>query len=223
MADEHMSLGQIEKFVKESMDHQKKWKEILLEGGEPTLHPRFFDIIDILMRYKKDFSPWTNIKVITNGYGEKVDRILSSLPANEVDVFNSRKRRTLQENHCAFNIAPCDLGEFRPSDFSQGCYLPVFYGLGLTRYGYYPHPICGSIDRVFGFDMGRKKLPTVDDSMEDHFDKFCRLCGFFRFNTLKKKTKNAFDMEKSLRGKVSPTWERAYKGYAEKRPELTLY
>jgi hypothetical protein len=223
MADEHMSLGQIEKFVKESIDQGKKWKEILLEGGEPTLHPRFFNIIDILMKYKKDFSPWTNIKVISNGYGDEVDRVLTSLPAVDVDVYNSLKKSPLQKNHCAFNVAPCDLKEFSQLDFSQGCYLPVFYGLGLTRYGYYPHPICGSIDRVFGFDIGRKKLPGVDDTMDDHFKRFCGLCGFFRFNITQKNKKCVVDNENGLRGKLSPTWKKAYMKYAEGRPRLTLY
>jgi hypothetical protein len=175
------------------------------------------------MRYKRGFSPWTNIKVITNGYGEKVNRVLSSLSATEVDVYNSRKSSISQESHCAFNVAPFDLDEFSQFDFSQGCYLPVFYGLGLTRYGYYPHPICGSIDRVFGFDLGRKKLPDADDSMEDHFRKFCGLCGFFRFNILKKKTKNVADIENNLRGRLSPTWKKVYAEYAKERPKLTLY
>ena len=75
---EYISLEQIEKFVNESIELKSEWKAISLIGGEPTLHPQFFEVLDILKRYK-DINPNCFIIVWTNGYGNKVNKILSSI------------------------------------------------------------------------------------------------------------------------------------------------
>lgn len=51
-----------------------------------------------------------------------------------MDVYNSKKKSAYQRQYCAFNIALCDLPEFQNTDFSQGYFLPVCFGLGLTKY-----------------------------------------------------------------------------------------
>jgi hypothetical protein len=95
--------------------------------------------------------------------------------------------------------------------------------LGLTRYGYYPHPICGGIDRVFGLDIGRKHLPDSSDGIQDHFTRLCGLCGFFR-HALLSRTKGQHDpamIDDQVR--VSRAWELAYARYREERPILKPY
>ncbi len=185
-ANEHMSVEQIERFIEESVAYRKQWREIAIEGGEPTLHPRLPEVMSLLVRYRRFFSPRTHIQLLTNGYGQAPRSALEDFRRQDVLVLSTRKTSKFQQHHCAFNVAPCDMPDLDGGDFSQGCFLPACYGLGLTRHGYYPHPICGGIDRVFGFDLGRKHLPPRDDALEEQFERFCRLCGFYRHSRLLK-------------------------------------
>ena len=104
---------------------------------------------------------------------------LAGLPAGVV-VANSRKLAGPQAGFATFNLAPADLPEYARADFSNGCFVPEFCGMGLTPYGYYPCGVAGGIDRVFGFDLGGKTLPAADDDMLDVLRRCCPLCGHFK-------------------------------------------
>jgi hypothetical protein len=105
--------------------------------------------------------------------------------------------------------------------------------MGLTPFGYYPCAIAGAIDRVFGFDKGRKHLPDPDDVMLDLFSVFCRLCGHFlenqrplwpdRRNNGEENLEDAECTVKTDGEIMSPTWITAYESYNKKPPELTKY
>ncbi len=212
---EFMDLKQIEKFVEESIDLNWGWERIRLLGGEPTLHPQFPEIIKIIKRYK-DFHQEVNIEVVTNGYGKKVRTILSGLPA-WLYVANSNKKSSLQR-FASYNIAPVDLEEYRGMDFSKGCYVTERCGLGLTRYGYY---ICGpgaSIDRVYGFNIGMKKISQLSNSkLKEQRKILCQYCGHYKYNSPRDKKTWIISAEMSL------SWIKAYERYAEQKPEMPLY
>jgi len=212
---ENISVEQIKKFIDESKKKQRKWHEIVVEGGEPTLHPNILEIIDLLLKFKKHFSPKTIIRMTTNGYGSVAEKILPKVPEG-ILIGNTRKKSTMHEHHCIFNIAPIDIEKYKNARFSKGCFLPSAFGIGLTRYGYYPHAICGGVDRIFGFDIARKSLPSKDDSMEDQMDKLCRYCGHFVM----------FDKEiqqKRERGEMTLAWEKAYANYRQVKSAMSLY
>lgn len=208
---ERMNVKQIERFMKESIDANVKWEKIRLMGGEPTLHPDLLEIIRLLLNYKKEFSPDTAIEIVTNGYGRTVNNVLSRLP-KDVEVSNSAKDSPVQENFLAFNIAPRDLTYYRFADYSVGCRGMTVSGMGLNPYGYYTCAVSGGIDRIFGFDVGRKRLPSPDDSMKDQREILCQYCGRFRGmgGWIKEET-------------MSPAWEKVYGRYRAKKPTLSLY
>ena len=52
-AAESIGLEQVRRFVAESADAGKRWRRIMLEGGEPTLHPQLDEIIAELQRYRR--------------------------------------------------------------------------------------------------------------------------------------------------------------------------
>jgi hypothetical protein len=178
---EAMSVGQIEKFILESKQNNIKWEQISLLGGEPTLHPEFMEIVNLLRDYKESFSKNTNIQVVSNGYGAKVKKKLKNLP-KDIELIESFKEPDDQPMFYSFNVAPKDLPEYNNVDYRNGCSILKNCGIGLSPYGYYSCAVAAGIDRIYGYNIGRKSLPDADDKMEDHLEKFCQLCGIFKHN-----------------------------------------
>lgn len=209
---ESMSLAQIEKFVKESFELNWQWERISLIGGEPTLHPQFFQVLDIVKKYKERY-PNCVIELTTNGRGPKVLEMLSKIP-DWVFVRNSEKRSN-KHAFSSYNIAPIDLKKYKNADFSKGCWITTICGLGLTRHGYYPCGAGGSLDRIFGLNIGLKNLSEVnDDVLKSQLKMLCKYCGHFKDND---------NSEKVDEEAMSPSWREAYANYKKKIPDLPLY
>lgn len=223
-AKETISPLQVHHFVEESILAGRRWKRIWLEGGEPMLHPQLDEIVDILMRYRRDHNRGCEILLCTNGFGEKMDE-LRHLSAN-IMIRNSTKHPASRTGHFTFNVAPVDLVQFSGADFSRGCYIHRLFGIGLNRNGYYPHPVCGGIDRVFGFDIGFKNLPRSAAEMAEQMQQLCRFCGHFReFYKAEGRKKIPFRRTGENLGEGSRTesWIKAYRAFREKPPVLTPY
>ena len=211
---ETMSLGQIKKFVKESLDKNIKWRQIHVMGGEPTLHPKLFEIFEELKKITDNTGG--GIALATNGMSEKTKEILTRVPP-WVRIRNSGK--TSAENRFdTYNLAPADDPLLRFADFSKGCIIQSYCGLGLTRYGYYPCAAGAAVDRVFGFDIGRKEIPLSNDNMEKERKVLCKYCGHF-----KDPSGFRFRFFSTREEKMSKTWKKSYENYQKKRPSLTLY
>jgi len=208
---EMMSIEEIKKFVAESIAAHYRWKRIRILGGEPTLHPQVRQIVDILLAYKRDYSPETRIMLSTNGAAALTKRVISEMPP-EVEIINSQKTPGKNNMFQRFNSAPIDDARWCDAEFTSGCRLAKDCGTGLTPYGFYPCAPAGSIDRVFGLDIGRKQLPGKDDDMHDILDSLCRYCGSFRDERPRPSDTGC-----------SPSWVRAYEQYCENRPHLTRY
>jgi hypothetical protein len=210
-----MSPEQIEKFVQEAIELKYYWSKISLTGGEPALHPQIIDIFDVLKKYK-NFNPDCVFVIVSNGVGEKVESILSKLP-EWVEVVNSKKEEGRQSNvFIPFNMAPIDSKLYsRFADFSKGCQmLETCQGLALSMYGYYPTSPCVlGIDRVWGFDIGIKKLSLVDErALRDQMRVLCKYCGIF---------KKPYEL--ITKPKMSSSWKDAYSRYKEQKPTMSRY
>jgi hypothetical protein len=211
-SDETISVEQVGRFVRESLDGNWNWRRILLAGGEPTLHPRLADLLEALALYKKRH-PDCYIGIVTNGWGERVRSVLSSLPA-WAGVVNSEKVSGTQRFH-TFNVAPVDVEALRNDDFSRGCFTIEYCGMALTRYGYYCCAPASAVDRVFGFDLGLKSISAVTDAaLKDQLQRLCRYCGHYKYN---------YREPWSTAQQISPSWQDAVKRYRKETPRLTLY
>lgn len=206
-----MTPGQIEHFLRESREAGRRWTHIMIEGGEPTRHKDFLEILSLILDYRQRHSRGTEIILSTNGYGTETRRALSRVPES-VTIYNSRKTSPEQTQFDAFNVAPIDQDGCRQVEFSRACHIPTFWGIGINRHGYYPCSVSSGIDRVFGFDIGRKALPPHGDQMQEELRTVCRFCGHF------------IPFNKILNGEhMSPSWIDAYQAYRETPPTLTLY
>jgi len=207
---DRMTVDQIRKFISESIAMNSPWNMIRILGGEPSVHPDVLEIMQLLCEYRAQHAPNCVILFVTNGYGAKVNKVLAELP-KEVVIDNTFKKGNVQW-FTAFNLAPIDLKRYKFADYRCGCGTPRKNGIGLTPYGYYSCAPAGGIDRVMGFDVGRKTLPAADDQMYDLRDKLCRYCGHF----IGRSTSTDDQV-------VSVTWKNAYEKYAQEKKQLSRY
>lgn len=191
-----MTVEQVRRFVDDSLARGHRWQRIRVLGGEPTLHPALREILDELLRYRRAV-PDVEIQLATHGATPRARAVIASLPAG-ISVDNSHKVGR-EQPFDAFNQAPVDRPSLARADFRNGCGVTEHCGIGLTPNGYYPCAVAGGIDRVFGYDLGRRELPTDSDDLFDQLAAFCRLCGHF--------APVAAPRDRTVR---SRTWERAY-------------
>lgn len=223
-SSEHMSLDQIRFFLRETTASQHLWEYVAILGGEPTLHPHFWGILD---EFKKNN---VRAEIITNGYGEIVNQVLNQLP-DGFSVCNTQKKTPHQINFIYYNLAPID---FKIKN-APSCWILKSCGYALTRYGYYACGAGASIDRVFGFDIGIKSLKElVSEKTDKQLKVLCRYCGHSpaieRLLSERKINLREYETEKRLAlyfgGCVAPmseSWVEAYKKYKKNKPKLKPY
>lgn len=213
-----MTISQIRKFIDESIAYSKRWDKIGILGGEPLLHPKLIDICNLLLEYKYRYSPETRIVITTSGTGKKVTSMFSEIPEG-IEIDNTHKQTPYQSFFEPFNLAPVDQKRFMLSDYRNGCSTTSDCGLGLNKYGYYVCGVGGSIDRVFGFDIGIKHLPQSQKELIKQRVVLCRYCGHFcsRHYVHPENRKMLNDEPKSK------SWIDAYARYHTCRPKLTPY
>lgn len=213
-----IQLDQLIKFLQECRNSGKKWHEIRLMGGEPTLHKDIVEICHLFLDYKLTFSPQTRINLLTNGYGSRVNATLFNIPEG-INIINGMKLSPAQKFY-SVNVAPVDLFEFRTKNikFSRGCKIPGLYGISMTRRGFTACSPGSGIDRVFGFGISITDINSLTEiALRSQLNKLCRYCGYFKQSI---NSNNHYDLVTS--GKISPTWAAAYKKYnSEKAPYET--
>jgi hypothetical protein len=172
-----MSIKQVCKFIQESIGAERKWESIRVLGGEPTLHPHILEILDLFVSYKNNHFCDTKIVLVTNGYGEHVNKILNKIP-HDIIIENSAKISSKQTNFSPVTLAPCDMENCKNFDYSRGCWIPTLCGIALDVHGYYACSFAAAADRAIGLDVGKKSINETDN-LDSQFHFFCKYCGHF--------------------------------------------
>ena len=192
-----MPVAQIVAFIEQSIEKRITWQRIRILGGEPTLHSRFLDIIELLLDYQRRHNPAVRLVLSTNFFGDRVRQVLVKLP--KTITIKSTLKSSRVNLFKPFNRAPVDTQINRFSDYSCGCRIIEDCGLGVTPSGYYVCAVAGGIDRIFGFGLGRKQIPDKCDTLTDQMSAFCRYCGHFGFQW------------PTRRARISKSWQSAYR------------
>ena len=218
-SDDFMNLSQIEHFLNESIEYNRKWKQIWIEGGEPTLNPDLENILKLLLEYKKKYNPSMKIQLNSNGYGKETIKKLKEI-GKYVKIYSSDKTSPDIKDFCVFNLAPCDFEIYKDIDYSIGCYFPSFYGLSLNMNGYYYCSNAGGIDRVLGLDIGLKKLPIKGEIWwKKQMSELCKYCGHFQINN----SSNLSIEPPNVNYNISDSWRNIYNEFNSQKISLTKY
>jgi len=211
---DQMSVEQIEKFVKESIDSKKMWKNIAIMGGEPSLHPDILEIVKLIEVYHL-FNKATRITFISNGTGTKVNSVLASLPTYLEKHSTLNLKQTRDKNNVIPEFGNCLLA---PIDRIKGtinsCKIAATCGLCLSKYGYASCGCGGAVARVLGLDIFAKSLAemTVEKSKKQ-LEILCAYCGRNLEYCILCKDDSS----------ISPFWKKALKEYKKNPPKLTEY
>lgn len=192
-----LSIEDVSTFVNYSIRLGKKWKSIGLLGGEPTLHPDLFGILDILWLYHYVF-PDTNIWIMTNGIQGNIIRKLT-LWYPWLNVVTNIDH----SYHHAFYISPTDLGILGSNNRCEA----LRCGVGLGPYGYTPCVLGTFLHRVFGYTT-IKYLQDIDYNVcQQLFPMYCQHCGWYLTDSDDKTKGKATEFPS---GYMSETWRKLY-------------
>ena len=160
--DTIISLDTINRFIEETNKTNMIWKSIRLLGGEPTLHPTFLEILEMLDDYFSKYSQQTCCKVVSNN--------INDVPKNW--KLHKSKRKIIFDNICD---APIDSDI--QYDYSKGCWISTTCGLGLSPDGfYYSCAVAGSMER---FIKHRFNIDTFNIDFSKYYQYYCPYCGHF--------------------------------------------
>lgn len=211
---EQIELCDIEHFISDSIKVGKKWKQINILGGEPTLHKNFEKIIELLQHYADNYSPNTVIQVVSNGAMQTSRNMCEKVKTkfnNVVIDYGSYKTDNKVEYFSSFNDAPIDDEIFRNAVFTNACWVTCYCGIALTSRGYYACALCGGIDRVLKECNGVKSFTELtEEKLKEHFNKYCRLCGNYKAYAQNKGDYIPHCEKEPFKNVISKTWSDLY-------------
>ncbi|MEO2211084.1 radical SAM protein [Paenibacillus amylolyticus] len=175
----NVSLEQINKLIKQTIDNNHHWEQIRIMGGEATVHPEFNKIIQTLYDYKQKYNRSLRLIVATNGHTEFTKNKLNWLELNypSIIVENTAKVNNYQKGFDLIHYAASDFND-DPNYQYKGCWTTEACGVGLNASGFYCCAVGGAIDKFFKYDIGIKDLTEVTiENMTKMFEPLCSKCG----------------------------------------------
>ena len=177
-SNELMPIEKIEHFVSDCKKNDKKWNQITICGGEPTLHPQFKEICVLLKQAELTKALWLS----TNGYTQKTKELMYFAQSIGILVDNSYKTHeqlvgSAKWRWVPINVAPVDVG-YTDSALGKGCYQSEVCGLGYDSNGYWGCPQGAIYSRTFDFKPVCTSIKDLtDEKIIASWKEQCSICG----------------------------------------------
>jgi hypothetical protein len=213
--DTDITLPQMEKMIRESIDLDWQWKSWRLLGGEPTTHPQFFEILRMITDYRSKHRKKLVVGLATHGAGNKTKEALERIRVEfpYIRVQNTKKTTKVHLDFDAVNIAPRDLDpDWAATHKYNGCWIPKFCGIGFNYSGFYCCAVAGAIDRVCGDNLSITSLHNLTtEGLIAQYQPLCAMCGHYR------------PIKGSAEHLQSHSWKTALQVYEDHKPQLKRY
>jgi hypothetical protein len=201
-----MSLEQVRRYALATAPLISAQSRINIVGGEPTLHPQIFEVLDILVEVIRPRMK-IPIQFFSSGIGSKVNQVLGQIRQRYITqsapfypVYNyAWASLVIRESHIQFYVINTK-GSFAThiKDYINKYHIPIFraaqdllpyckdyvslckdklcYGYSLSPYGIYICSVASTISRIFKLGEGLDHIPSTEEDKEQ-VDRLCHLCA----------------------------------------------
>lgn len=206
-----MTVDQVKEFFRQA-DELNYNPIIVIIGGEPTMHPDFWEIVALTRQFRKgkEYQVWTNGRDM--GAVEKLrNQYNATVPA---ETF--KKKSVIDFPWDDYFVSPADFGEKRPKCWQHGSEI---CGIAVDSGGYMPCAVGGMIDGVLKLGLKTNRLADLFDNEKNAAitEKMCESCGACwtqQKNEEQKKPWREYveSLPKRYGSHMSPTWYKATEG-----------
>jgi hypothetical protein len=169
---DELTLAQVGEFLDQSAACSYPWEWIVVQGGEPALHPAFLATCVIISEYRKRHNPAVELFCTSNGR--------HPLLLDEAERLGFRKEVNAKKHghwraYIPVNESPTDLGR----EWTLGCFQTSRCGICLNGRGWWPCSPMGAAARVFGYAPNRLRVRDLTEEFMVHqMRRHCHECGF---------------------------------------------
>jgi hypothetical protein len=193
---------QVQYFINDSLANNHVWEQITIHGGEPVLNPWVYEIVRVLVEYRKTTGCiiWLLSNNSTRKIREDITRISDQydipLGISEKHETNINKSGDLIQ-YIPVNESPIDSG----IEYTYGCFQSKHCGLCYNNIGYFPCSPMAAAARVFNYKSAADSIGDLTkEKCQEYFEMHCKYCGFA-----------AIDSSRVVEQVTSKSWEKVLK------------
>lgn len=179
---ENLTPEQFAHMLSESARVNYPWARMVLTGGEPSMHPKISDMIDVMMDYKHSHNPNMYACVCTYHHPRFFHKLEEAKVKHPDLVIQDTQKEKPRIHRYATYVAPIDDPRYGPDHPYNGCHHGGHLcGLCYDYQGFHAC-VCGAaISKVFGFDIAIKNIEDLNrDNFMRQYQTLCARCGYYK-------------------------------------------
>ena len=205
-----MTVDDVKEFFRQCQE--LNWSpDVLIIGGEPTMHPDFDEIV----RLSREFKKGGLVQVWTNGRDRNAVRRVRSTYAASIPTETFKDKSRIDFPWDDYYISPYDFGIERQKCWQHASEI---CGVSVDSQGYMPCAVGGMIDGMLKLGLRTKRLADLFDNEKNAAltKEMCKHCGACLTQLLKGEELENWrsyiqNQPKRFGASMSPTWYEASK------------